>query len=155
MAHYTNSAFTDPTFEAVNETTPMCCWPECHKAQHEAIDLPLCMEHFTVAAGGIQRNVDALHYWSTGNMPVKPESTPEPTRITHVYAVKMGNRVKIGYSANVESRLIEIPHEERLAIIPGTMMDERRLHAKFAKYRTNGEWFEAEPEVLEYFAEFA
>ena len=155
VAHYSKSAFTDPTFDSVNATTPMCCWPECRDAQHEAIDLPLCKDHFATVAGGVERNMDALRYWLTGSSPATPAAAKMAERTPHVYAVKMGNRVKIGYSSNVESRLLAIPHEERLAIIPGAPIDERRLHAKFAKYRTNGEWFEAAPEVLEYFAQFA
>jgi hypothetical protein len=67
-----------------------------------------------------------------------------------VYFVRLGDRVKIGYSENVPKRLTVIPHEEVLGVIHGTREDEQGWHQLLADYRTVGEWFRAEADVLDH-----
>jgi excisionase family DNA binding protein len=81
--------------------------------------------------------------------PAKPrlpddEEPGEPTGF--VYVIKAKNRVKIGYAKDVAKRLATLqtasPH--RLVVVvhfPGNIEMERRLHARFAKHRSTGEWF--------------
>ena len=78
-----------------------------------------------------------------------------------VYIVRLGSRIKIGWSSCPPARLADIPHEEVLAIIPGGLTLEARLHHRFAHLNVpllNGmhEWFEddatiraAVPEIVE------
>lgn len=40
-----------------------------------------------------------------------------------------------------------------LGTIPGTMADEKRLHAKFAQHRVHHEWFHLVPEITDYIAD--
>jgi hypothetical protein len=65
-----------------------------------------------------------------------------------VYMIRLGDRVKIGFTTNLRQRMYDLPHEEILAVVPGTVVDERRCHAAFAHLRVAGEWFRAEPELL-------
>lgn len=59
-----------------------------------------------------------------------------------VYYLKFGDRVKIGTTTtNLRKRLLDIPHDEVLAVEPGGVDIERRRHLQFARHRVNGEWF--------------
>jgi len=69
-----------------------------------------------------------------------------------VYYVRFGDRVKIGYSTNLDGRLKAIPHDEVLATEPGTIQDERARHAAFADLRVTGEWFRYEEPLVSHIA---
>lgn len=63
-----------------------------------------------------------------------------------VYFLRMGDKVKIGFSTNVGKRLKAIQTAcplpaEVVKIIPGSEQTERYFHAHFAANRINGEWF--------------
>ncbi len=90
-----------------------------------------------------------------------PRSNPRFfERSGFVYLIDTGSAVKIGFSETHpdQSRLAELqiasPHELRLiGLIEGTMRDERRLQARFARHRIRGEWFRRAEEILAYFRE--
>lgn len=74
-----------------------------------------------------------------------------------VYAIKSisTNFVKIGYSKDPQKRLADLSTAsptplELIAIIPGSMSDEKALHNRFADYRANGEWFSLDGPVLQW-----
>lgn len=75
--------------------------------------------------------------------PLKPESTEGL-----VYFIRFGDRIKIGFTTNLQSRMKAIPYDEILMVTPGTMDDERQCHQAFAHLRETGEWFRADPELL-------
>jgi hypothetical protein len=75
----------------------------------------------------------------------KPKLDPTPG---HVYIVQNGNRIKIGFSKQVDIRLQAIPHDTVLAIVVGDRRLEFAFHRKFQSIRTTGEWFEAHPELI-------
>jgi hypothetical protein len=119
--------------------------------------IPLCVEHVRLTfAFYLVRAQDEL----SANEP-QPDSIEPRERIRvpildkdgFVYFVRFGERVKIGWSSNTDARLRNIPHDEVLAIIPGTMRHERQCHAAFAHLRITGEWFEAAPDLLAFAAE--
>jgi hypothetical protein len=59
-----------------------------------------------------------------------------------VYYLRMGDRIKIGTSTNLPSRLRAIAHEELMAVQPGGMREERQLHRQFAGLLVaQREWF--------------
>ena len=65
--------------------------------------------------------------------------------------------VKIGYSVNPEARVGELQTGnprvlELFASMPGTLEDERRIHAKYIKDNIVGEWFHTSAALLEEFA---
>jgi hypothetical protein len=63
-----------------------------------------------------------------------------------VYVVGFDHYVKIGWSSNFAQRKADLQQGlpkklEIFLLMPGTVADERRLHAQFAKHRLRGEWF--------------
>ena len=66
-------------------------------------------------------------------------------------------RIKIGISNNVDSRLKGIQSSEPLKLLAvikqGGKDLERRLHQKFQGLRVHGEWFRPDPQLLEYIGE--
>lgn len=67
---------------------------------------------------------------------------------SHVYFVRVGERIKIGVSRNAIARVQEIAGHlpygiSHVLIVPGDRQDEQRLHERFRHHRTRGEWFKA------------
>lgn len=77
-----------------------------------------------------------------------PPSVLRRPRQGYVYFIRLGDRVKIGFSEVPASQLKNLPHEEVIGIVPGTREDEQTWHRLLADFRVTGEWFRAEPEVL-------
>lgn len=64
----------------------------------------------------------------------------------HVYFVRSGDRIKIGYSCRPKQRIasfaVHLPDEpELIGTVPGGRELEQRIHTVLDKYRTKGEWF--------------
>jgi hypothetical protein len=126
-----------------------CCFPQCQAAPSVTLDVPMCERHAirvyrAVAAHIALADVDPSALAFDGGTPDLERST----RLGSVYFVRLGDRVKIGFSAHLRKRMEVIPHEEFLGRIPGTMRDEKNLHRRFAHLRTTGEWFKADDELL-------
>lgn len=70
-----------------------------------------------------------------------------------VYFASAGNRVKIGWSKQVGTRLAQLQTGnpdpiKLLGTVPGGRAKERKIQDRFAHARVHGEWFEATPELL-------
>jgi hypothetical protein len=79
------------------------------------------------------------------------EAATEPEDV--VYYILFGNRVKIGMSASLRSRLDSLPRGVKvLATEPGGRAVERERHDQFAGCRVGGEWFRATPALLHHIA---
>lgn len=66
-----------------------------------------------------------------------------------IYALKAGAEVKLGFTSKSPARRIRqlqtgqaLPLE-LVALVPGTRLDERQLHARLRAARIRGEWFDA------------
>lgn len=70
-----------------------------------------------------------------------------------VYYMRIGNRIKIGWSTNLPLRLAAINPEELMATEPGNRVLERVRHDQFAELRTHGEWFELNVRLTDHIAE--
>lgn len=87
---------------------------------------------------------------------VDPQTIPRPdrSRITTgdpvVYYLRFGDRIKIGTTTDLRSRLASLPHDEVLAVERGDRSIESQRHAQFAHLRITrrGEWFRADPDLL-------
>ena len=90
--------------------------------------------------------------WRLGESP--DADLPRP-RVEVVYYLRWEGRVKIGTSANPRQRLAAIWHQELLAFERGGRTLERSRHEQFAHLREGGEWFRAEPELMEHAARLA
>lgn len=76
-------------------------------------------------------------------------------RSGHVYFVRSGDTVKIGFSTNINSRLSTLQNAnpdnlQILMVMPGTDQTEKFFHEMFADFRIGGEWFS----LTGYLAEF-
>jgi Meiotically up-regulated gene 113 len=73
-----------------------------------------------------------------------------------VYYILFGNRIKIGISSNLRSRLDSLPRGVRvLATEPGGRDVERERHEQFADCRVGGEWFRPTHALLVHVANLA
>lgn len=70
-------------------------------------------------------------------------------RISVVYYIKFGNRIKIGTTRNLRQRMSNLMHDAIMAIEPGDMKLERKRHEQFAALLAAGrEWFSPAPDIL-------
>lgn len=72
-----------------------------------------------------------------------------------VYFIRSEDKVKIGTTRNVGSRLSSLQTGspdplKLLCVIPGDRSKEKQLHERFASLRDSGEWFWLEGELKEY-----
>lgn len=67
-----------------------------------------------------------------------------------VYYLRFCCRVKIGMSRNLAGRLLQIPHDELLAVEPGEREVEAARHRQFNATRVNGEWFEMTSDLFQH-----
>lgn len=65
-----------------------------------------------------------------------------------VYYVRFGDRIKIGFSRDIRTRLGAIPHDEILAVEPGYPELERLRHKQFGDARLVREWFESSDHLM-------
>lgn len=91
---------------------------------------------------------------------------PSDTRLTqpgsrdvlpkgYTYFVQDGDMIKIGSSMRPEDRISALQtgsarHLDVLAIVSQDIADEFGTHQRFAHLRVRGEWFRAEPDLLEF-----
>ncbi len=69
-----------------------------------------------------------------------------------IYFVRAGENVKIGFTRNLGQRLAQMqtffPFAlETLLVMPGSLLTERGLHARFKGLRVTGEWFRYTAEI--------
>jgi hypothetical protein len=74
-----------------------------------------------------------------------------------IYFVGFGGRIKIGFTTNLERRLSALqtscPAPLTIqATIPGTRLEEKRLHKRFAHLKLSGEWFRLSKTIINYIA---
>lgn len=69
-----------------------------------------------------------------------------------VYYLRVGERIKVGYSADVKRRMRQYPPTSQLlAVEPGDLALERSRHQQFAGSRADGrEWFHPTVDLLEH-----
>lgn len=139
-AGYDEGAFVHGYLAALDDlggghTSERCTeiWRNCEAAARRAYDDPGWLDRIDLHARALAR---------------LPERTPRPERPGYVYVLLDAARqlYKIGWSTNVEARHRSIEHAtgaslSLVAVRPGTMRDEKRLHEGMAAFRERGEWF--------------
>jgi len=72
------------------------------------------------------------------------------------YFVRDGELIKIGFTERPSRRLRQLKREfpdlELLSVVPGVVSGEFETHQRFDHLRSHGEWFRAEPELLDFIA---
>jgi hypothetical protein len=101
---------------------------------------------------------ETKHSMMTRNSPVPMRLAPAvemgETGFCYVYFFRSGDVIKIGQSSNPERRraMLQGNHPwpiETLVAFPAHRDIERAFHRHFDHLRTNGEWFKADPSILE------
>lgn len=136
-----------------------CCHPRCSAAPQQRYEfpIPLCGRHIVqVLARSAEVTSEARRDHVVKNQKPLPlrkqemlnrgygEFSHEPI----VYYLKFGDRIKIGTTTNLRKRLLDIPHDQVLAVEPGGLAMERRRHLQFRSHRISGEWFTAGDDLM-------
>lgn len=71
------------------------------------------------------------------------------------YFIRDGDRVKIGFTIHPSKRqsCLQVGNYrelETIAVVPSYMAEEHETHERFAHLRERGEWFRAEPDLIEF-----
>lgn len=147
------SAFGGHANQLGRRNHDVCCAPRCEEPSAiPSRELPLCEKHHRYA----QRLLVEFAHTFRRN----PEPTGEPAlgllgvpmveRISHVYYVRFGDRIKIGVTTNLPARLDALPWDEVLTVELGERELEQERHRQFRIFRVNGEWFAKTPELVEH-----
>lgn len=83
----------------------------------------------------------------------EPIALPEGRHDPMVYFIRLGSRVKIGYTTNIAQRVANLSLHPRFValLMPGSFALEAELHRHFAAERETGtEWFEYSKRVHAY-----
>jgi hypothetical protein len=134
----------------------LCVWDFCKNEPNEGLNAPLCMDHakqLTVQVMLLTSNKVRPSRKGMTNR-AEPAHKPEPeTRAAkkgHVYFIRFGDRIKIGFTTSVTTRMKNLPHDEILALVPGTLSTERMYHKQFDAIRITGEWFDNDPRLTDF-----
>lgn len=75
-----------------------------------------------------------------------------------IYLIKSGNALKIGYTSNIKTRIVNYKtHNLDLELLytkEGSRSDEKKLHSLCNEYKIENEWFKYNNEVIEIFNNF-
>ena len=99
-----------------------------------------------------------MHEWTNRKYMRRP--TKLLTERGHVYFVKSGELVKIGWSSRLIHRLQTIQYSspvplQFLGSIEGTRSLEARLQDEFEEHHSHGEWFRSNPRLSDFIKEHA
>ena len=128
----------------------VCVWPRCEDKSWADLDLPLCPRH----AARTQIKV-------TEQIPKKPQRAKATAahfskRKGTIYYASAEGLIKIGFSTDAGARMTTLKSQSGgtahvlLASRPGTVQDEKSMHAQFGEYWVHGEYFEAGPRLMEH-----
>lgn len=142
-----------------------CCAPDCLDNVLELAPVPLCPTHvretyeFGVALVDTWKSLETAQqraeyieqrYATSGPDFERQQQRAYAYGRGYVYFIRFSERIKIGWSRAPHKRIANLPFDEVLAVVPGTIQQERRYHERFAHLRTTGEWFRAEPELIDF-----
>jgi hypothetical protein len=83
--------------------------------------------------------------------------TPRSEQVGHVYYLRVGSYIKIGWTSDITKRMKGYPPDSvLLASEPGTRKDEHRRHRMFGAHRTHGrEWYAMTPSLMHHIEQVA
>lgn len=135
-------------------TDTRCSFPYCLSCvtnRFMEYNIPFCQEHALYVWSGVNEMMQ-IHELDT-----TPKEPPAKREEGWVYYLRIGDRVKIGYTNDVDRRLASYPpNMEVLLLRRGTRNLERAEHLRFAEHLRDGrEWFDANDAVLSTIEEIA
>jgi T5orf172 domain len=126
-----------------------CSAPSCSTPTFPGAPWPVCPTH-------LREVYEFAHAVVELRAPARallPDTRPTPRRDPEtgwVYFIRKGDRVKIGWTDYPDGRFKQLQPDEVLAVVHGNRATERMAHAAFATLRIEGEWFRAEPSLVDY-----
>ncbi|MAM53554.1 GIY-YIG nuclease family protein [Microbacterium sp. UBA3394] len=126
---------------------PVC--PLCGAINARDIDDPSPFACWTDDCAQVAAERRAQPY-TLGGPGTETRSCPWP-RPSWVYYLRFADRVKIGTTVDLIKRLRTLPHDEVLAVEPGSYELERERHAQFEHLRiiARREWFSLDNSLTE------
>lgn len=114
----------------------------CRTAPVRGVPVDLCADHVA----------ELRQLWLPA--PDRPAPMPVATApyFPVVYYIRFADRIKIGTTNWLPSRLPELPHDALLGVEPGGRELENERHQQFASLHVTGEWFRMEPDLLAHIA---
>jgi hypothetical protein len=140
-----------------------CVWPNC--TEPLAFHLgPLCLYHAMLMYEAVLHSPDVPVTSAQSKVAERRQAEQERAKARArargqqpgwIYYLRIGDRLKIGYSADVRERMRAYPPEsELLAVHPGTRDLEADMHRRFTGSRAAGrEWFRETPDLAEHVAQ--
>lgn len=114
------------------------------------MDCPVCHRRNLVGPG-VPFACSNPHCWEDAwwDQPADDAGNPTARGTSWVYYLRFGDRIKIGTSASLKSRLSTLPYDEVIALEPGTIVQERARHQQFETLLVAGqrEWFHEDPTI--------
>lgn len=145
-----------------------CSEQKCGGRAVDGSPVPLCPKHlrqtFEFAQGVVSRHwvesfaVAAARIEAAVRPPPRVEpmlAAPTKDVPSWVYFVRIGDLIKIGYSTYPAARFKSLKVDEVLAVIPGSIKDEKRCHTAFQHLRVHGEYFQPGADLLAFIADVA
>lgn len=144
------------------EPVEFCVWPECDRSpdlRHLDLSFPLCIQHICQAARlwQIEQDRRLLRRASERERYIKRDRQARRLKPEGgwIYYLRVGERVKIGHTTNLDQRLAAYPPDSvLLALHPGTRAREKQLHEQFSVLKRLGrEWYAPHPAIDVHVAE--
>ena len=132
---------------------PLCAFDDCtERATYHKT--PLCREHAQQVWKLVEEHEPEheRHLVRGDFKTAKSTGTPRrylANRPGHIYYLQVGDRVKIGFTADFYRRMMQYPpNSVLLATHPGTPAVEKEMHQDFRRYLADGrEWFHPNAEL--------
>lgn len=120
------------------ERPDLCRVCEAAEQSRALAPLPICAR----CAYEIHDVIARAHGRNPGPLPSEI-GRPKPQRPGHVYYIRRGDLIKIGFTVDLAERMRSHLPDEVLAIEPGTYQLEAERHRQFAahRYAKHREWF--------------
>ena len=141
----------------VREQDMVCVYNGCNVSPHPELSAPLCMDHAKKITVQVMLLNNTTVTQATPNFGrtnarkiAEPYAPGGRSRDGLVYFIRFGDRIKIGFTTSLKNRMKGLPYDEILALIPGTVSDEKKLHKKFDDIRITGEWFDHDHRLTDF-----
>jgi hypothetical protein len=134
-----------------------CGWGRCQL--RPVPGLGVCKHHAVTAFLWVQRQMATLEEQARAGSKAAADELHRRRPANNewrqglIYALSFGSLIKIGFTTNLPQRLADLPHDELLGTMPGTLGQERKLHKSFDEHRHKLEWYRDVPEIRAFIAE--
>lgn len=117
-----------------------CAWDGCSNNCTLLMPLTFCDDHITLIVGMVVEHENKR--WDVQPLRVAASQVPE-SKPGWIYYIQVGERIKVGYTANLRRRFGQYPPGSvLLAAHPGRKADETVLHSMLTLSRSEGrEWY--------------